>query len=81
MPLGGCKRGFPPNATILPNPKKGGGLRATRVPHPPPTNRKNSSTATTLERQKSALGCPSTPLSPHLPLPHHQPLWTPTQAD
>ena len=59
--LGGCKQGFPPNAMILPNRKKGGGLRAARVPHPPPTNRKESSTATAPERQKPAHGCPLCP--------------------
>lgn len=85
-PQGGCKQGFPPNAMILPNPKKGEGLRAARVPHPPPTNTKKSSTATTPESQKPARGCPlrygrlcpaqSTPTPPQ-----HQPLWTPTQAD
>ena len=73
-PLVGCKRGFPPNAMILPNPKKGGGLQATRVPHPPPTNRKKSSTATTPKRQKSACGCPlhpaqSTPTPPSASAP------------
>ena len=57
-PQGGSKQGFPPNAMVLPNPKKGGGLQVARVPHPPPTNMKKSSTATTPESQKPARGCP-----------------------